>query len=262
MRVASKNRHRFLRGEHAEAALLREMARSSRCRARCHERGGSAATLGLGAGNPCISVGHKSQITQALLRALHASGVRYISTRSVGYNHIDVHLAEALGISVGNVAYSPDSVADYTLMLILMAARSAKSTIIRTQALDYRLSDTPGRELRDMTDRDRRYGPYRRCGARTSPGLWLPHPGVRPSSRTHCRLCTPRRLAASQRCRDAPHAAHHGDPPSPGPSTHRADEARRLCRQHGTGIASRDGGSCPRPGRRPAGRSGPRCPRG
>ena len=39
--------------------------------------------------------------------------------------------AESVGISVETVAYSPDSVADYTLMLMLMAVRHAK---IRHQA--------------------------------------------------------------------------------------------------------------------------------
>ena len=51
----------------------------------------------------------------------------YVSTRSIGCNHIDVQYAESVGISVENVAYSPDSVADYTLMLMLMAVRHAKS---------------------------------------------------------------------------------------------------------------------------------------
>jgi D-specific alpha-keto acid dehydrogenase len=77
--------------------------------------------------------------------------VRYISTRSVGYNHIDIERAESVGISVENVAYSPDSVADYTLMLMLMAVRNAKSTISRAQAHDYRLNDMRGKELRDLT---------------------------------------------------------------------------------------------------------------
>ena len=36
--------------------------------------------------------------------------------------------AESVGISVETVAYSPDSVADYTLMLMLMAVRHAKTT--------------------------------------------------------------------------------------------------------------------------------------
>jgi D-specific alpha-keto acid dehydrogenase len=77
--------------------------------------------------------------------------VRYISTRSAGYNHIDLHAAEQLGITVENVAYSPASVADYTLMLMLMVVRNAKTTVLRTQAHDYRLNEVPGRELRDMT---------------------------------------------------------------------------------------------------------------
>jgi D-specific alpha-keto acid dehydrogenase len=77
--------------------------------------------------------------------------VKYLSTRSVGYNHIDVRRAKSLGMSVENVAYSPDSVADYTLMLMIMAVRGAKSTISRAQVHDYRLNDVGGKELRDMT---------------------------------------------------------------------------------------------------------------
>ena len=111
----------------------------------------SEATAGLSAGNRCISIGHKSQISHATLRALHRTGVRYISTRSAGYNHIDLQAAEQLGISVENVAYSPASVADYTLMLMLMVVRNAKLTVLRSQAHDYRLSEALGRELRDMT---------------------------------------------------------------------------------------------------------------
>lgn len=50
-----------------------------------------------------------------------------------------------------NVAYSPGSVADYTLMLMLMAIRNAKSTITRAAKHDYRLHHIPGKELRDLT---------------------------------------------------------------------------------------------------------------
>jgi D-specific alpha-keto acid dehydrogenase len=62
-----------------------------------------------------------------------------------------VDYAGTVGISVETVAYSPDSVADYTLMLMLMAVRHAKSTIRRTDVHDYRLTDVRGRELRDLT---------------------------------------------------------------------------------------------------------------
>jgi D-specific alpha-keto acid dehydrogenase len=111
----------------------------------------SEANIELAFGNRCISVGHKTQITNPTLLALSRAGVTYISTRSIGYNHIDVKYAESVGISVENVAYSPDSVADYTLMLMLMAVRNAKSIIRRSDIHDYRLNDARGRELRDLT---------------------------------------------------------------------------------------------------------------
>ncbi len=111
----------------------------------------SEANIELSFGNRCISVGHKTQIANSALLALSKAGVTYISTRSIGYNHIDVEYAESLGISVENVAYSPDSVADYTLMLMLMAVRNAKSTVRRADMHDYRLNDVRGKELRDLT---------------------------------------------------------------------------------------------------------------
>jgi D-specific alpha-keto acid dehydrogenase len=107
--------------------------------------------IALASGNRCISVGHKSKVTNATLLALSRAGVQYVSTRSVGCNHIDVGFAESVGVAVGTVAYSPDSVADYTLMLMLMAVRHAKSMMRRTEAFDYRLGDVRGRELRDLT---------------------------------------------------------------------------------------------------------------
>jgi D-specific alpha-keto acid dehydrogenase len=111
----------------------------------------SEANIGLVLGNRCISVDHKAQISGPTLVALGQAGVKYVSTRSVGYNHINVECAESLGISVENVSYSPDSVADYTLMLMLMATRNAKSTLNRAQSHDYRLHDVRGKELRDLT---------------------------------------------------------------------------------------------------------------
>jgi D-specific alpha-keto acid dehydrogenase len=111
----------------------------------------SEENIELASGNRCISVGHKTEVTNSTLLALSRAGVKYISTRSVGCNHIDMRFAESVGVAVGTVAYSPDSVADYTLMLMLMAVRHAKSMIRRTEAHDYRLGDVRGKELRDLT---------------------------------------------------------------------------------------------------------------
>lgn len=134
-----------------EAVLFRAMAPRFGVTPTITEAAVSEATAGLALGNRCVSVGHKTRITHPTLLALSRVGVTYISTRSIGYNHIDVAYAASVGISVGNVSYSPDSVADYTLMLMLMAVRHAKSMIRRVDGHDYRLSDVRGRELRDLT---------------------------------------------------------------------------------------------------------------
>jgi D-specific alpha-keto acid dehydrogenase len=134
-----------------EADLFREMAPRFGVMPTITEAPVSEANIDLALGNRCISVGHKSRINNSTLLALGQAGVTYISTRSIGYNHIDVKYAESVGISVENVAYSPDSVADYTLMLMLMLVRNAKSLIRRTDVHDYRLSEARGKELRDLT---------------------------------------------------------------------------------------------------------------
>ncbi|MFJ4781721.1 D-isomer specific 2-hydroxyacid dehydrogenase family protein [Streptomyces sp. NPDC088794] len=134
-----------------EAVLFRELASRFDITPTITDAPVSPATIELASGSRCISVGHKTRITNSTLRALGHAGVEYISTRSIGYNHLDVDYASGVGISVGNVSYSPDSVADYTLMLMLMAVRDAKSTIRRTDVHDYRLSELRGRELRDLT---------------------------------------------------------------------------------------------------------------
>ena len=115
------------------------------------EAAASDATVELARGNRCISVSHKAQVTNATLLALSRAGVVYLSTRSVGCNHIDVDYAASVGIRVETASYSPDSVADYTLMLMLMAVRNAQSVIRRAGTHDYRLHDARGKELRDLT---------------------------------------------------------------------------------------------------------------
>ena len=134
-----------------EAALFRELAPRFGVTPTVTAAAVSEDNVALASGNRCISVGHKARISNPTLLALSEAGVTYISTRSVGYNHVDVEYAASVGITVENVAYSPDSVADYTLMLMLMAVRNARSVIRRVEVHDYRLNDVRGKELRDLT---------------------------------------------------------------------------------------------------------------
>ena len=134
-----------------EAALFHQLAPRLGVLPTITEEAVDEANVELALGARCISVDHKTPITNDTLRALSRVGVRYLSTRSIGSNHIDVRFADRVGISVEGVTYSPDSVADYTLMLMLMAVRHAKSVICRADTRDYRLNDVRGKELRDLT---------------------------------------------------------------------------------------------------------------
>lgn len=98
-----------------------------------------------------VSVNHRTRIDARLIRILQSRGVKYLSTRSIGLDHIDMVSAERAGIVVENVAYSPQSVAEYTIMLMLMAIRNAGSILRRASNLDFRLEEKRALELRDIT---------------------------------------------------------------------------------------------------------------
>jgi D-specific alpha-keto acid dehydrogenase len=110
----------------------------------------SEASITRAAGNRSISVGHKSEVTGPILRELRRAGVEHLSTRSIGVDHIDLAAADALGITVDNVVYPPDGVADHTLMLILMAIRHAKAVVRAADRHDFR-AGARGQDLRDLT---------------------------------------------------------------------------------------------------------------
>ncbi|MGN0479749.1 MAG: D-isomer specific 2-hydroxyacid dehydrogenase family protein [Hominenteromicrobium sp.] len=93
----------------------------------------------------------RTQFTRELLTALRARGVRYVSTRTIGYNHIDLDAAKELGIRVCNANYAPTGVADYTVMLMLLSLRKYKPALWRMQVNDYSLAGLQGREMKDLT---------------------------------------------------------------------------------------------------------------
>ena len=134
-----------------EAALFDVLAPRFGVRATVTEAALTEDNVDLALGDRCVSVGHQTPVTNPVLRALGRAGVRYLSTRSIGTNHIDVTYADRVGIRVEGVTYSADSVADYTLMLMLMAVRHAKPVFCRADGQDYRLHGVRGRELRDLT---------------------------------------------------------------------------------------------------------------
>lgn len=106
--------------------------------------------ISLAKGSDCVDI-ITSRMTRELLTALKEMGIRYLTTRTIGYDHIDIEAARELGITVANAPYGPHGVADYTVMLLLMSIRKMKRIMERTNIQDYSLKGIQGRELKDLT---------------------------------------------------------------------------------------------------------------
>ncbi|MDE7286089.1 MAG: lactate dehydrogenase, partial [Lachnospiraceae bacterium] len=109
-----------------------------------------AENAALAKGSECIDI-ITSQMTADLLKVFADYGVKYVTTRTIGYDHVDIKAANALGLTVANAPYGPCGVADYTVMLILMTIRRMKRILERTNIQDYSLKGIQGRELKDLT---------------------------------------------------------------------------------------------------------------
>ena len=110
----------------------------------------SMETAELANGFDCISI-ITTIIDSELVKKFHELGVKFISTRTIGYDHIDLQEARNLGVHVGNATYSPNSVADYTIMMMLMATRKMKLIMDRSNSQDYSLTGVQGKELPNLT---------------------------------------------------------------------------------------------------------------
>lgn len=114
------------------------------------EKTPTVETAMLAKGYDCVSI-ITSKIDAAILEKFKEIGVRFISTRTIGYDHIDLERAKELGIKVGNATYSPSSVADYAIMLILMSLRKMKLIMNRANYQNFGLDGVRGRELPRLT---------------------------------------------------------------------------------------------------------------
>lgn len=86
-----------------------------------------------------------------LLDCFHKLGVKYVATRSIGYDHIDIEHAKKIGMRVSHVNYAPDSVAEYTVMLMMMGCRKICHILDRAKVQDFSLKGKLGKDLGDCT---------------------------------------------------------------------------------------------------------------
>jgi D-lactate dehydrogenase len=109
-------------------------------------------TVALASGYPAVSIFVNDQLDEAVLETLAAGGTRLVATRSTGFNQIDLHAAARLGIRVTRVAdYSPHSVAEFTVGLLLALNRRIHRAYERTRNGNFELDGLMGFDLHGRT---------------------------------------------------------------------------------------------------------------
>ncbi len=100
----------------------------------------------------CICVFVNDKLTAPVLNKLHAKGVRLIALRCAGFNNVDLAAADQLGITVVRVpAYSPESVAEHTIGLMLSLSRHIHRAYNRVRESNFSLNGLLGFELHHAT---------------------------------------------------------------------------------------------------------------
>ena len=105
-------------------------------------------TASLAAGFPAVSVFVNDSVGADVLKHLAAGGTKLVATRSTGFNHIDLEAAKDLGVRVVRVThYSPNSVAEFAVGLLLALNRKIHRAYNRTREGNFELDGLMGFDL-------------------------------------------------------------------------------------------------------------------
>ncbi|MFQ6370798.1 2-hydroxyacid dehydrogenase [Shewanella sp. YIC-542] len=109
-------------------------------------------TVKLALGFEVICAFVNDDLCEHTLSALHASGTKIIAMRCAGFNNVDLEAAKRLGMTVVNVpAYSPESVAEHTVALMLTLNRKIHKAYQRTRDANFSLEGLVGFNMHGKT---------------------------------------------------------------------------------------------------------------
>jgi len=112
----------------------------------------SLATVPLAEGCGAVCVFVNDTVDEAVLQALKVQGIGLVTTRSTGFNHIDALAAQRLGIATTRVTdYSPYSVAEFAVGLLLAVNRRIARASQRTRDGNFELDGLMGFDLHGRT---------------------------------------------------------------------------------------------------------------
>lgn len=112
----------------------------------------TAESAPLAGGAPAVCAFVNDVLDRPVLETLAAGRTRMVALRSAGFNNVDLKAASDLGIAVGRVpAYSPDSVAEHTVGLILTLNRKIHKAYARVREGNFALEGLLGFDLKGRT---------------------------------------------------------------------------------------------------------------
>ncbi|MGC8101677.1 2-hydroxyacid dehydrogenase [Metapseudomonas otitidis] len=105
-------------------------------------------TAALAQGHAVVCAFINDDLSAPVLECLAEGGTQLIALRSAGYNHVDLHAAQQLGLTVVRVpAYSPHAVAEHAVALVLALNRRLHRAYNRTREGDFSLHGLTGFDL-------------------------------------------------------------------------------------------------------------------
>ncbi len=109
-------------------------------------------TVVLAQGFSCVCVFVNDVLDVEVLDHLHQLGVRFIALRCAGFNNVDFYEANKLGLVVGRVpAYSPYSIAEHTIGLMLALSRNICRAYTRTRNGNFSIDGLLGYDIHSKT---------------------------------------------------------------------------------------------------------------
>jgi len=97
-----------------------------------------------------LSVFIYSHVTREVLDSLPQ--LKFIATRSTGYDHIDVEACRSRGIAVSNVpSYGENTVAEHSIALLLMLSRKVHQSVLQIRSGRVDLAELTGFDLQGKT---------------------------------------------------------------------------------------------------------------
>lgn len=112
----------------------------------------SIDTISYAKGKDAVLVFSSDDLSAPILIKLKELGVKYIATRSTGTDHIDLQEAKNLGLKVANIpAYSPESIAEFALTLMLTLCRNIVPAHKQMLEHDFSLNNLVGCTLSHKT---------------------------------------------------------------------------------------------------------------